>query len=137
IDLVQSFLAVADALNFRRGAERLNIEQSALTRRIQRLEHLVGFPLFERTTREVRLTPAGRVFYQHNSGLAGGYLHALQSARLVAEGKAGALRISYMAFAATGLMPQAVARYRALFPHVDIRLNYIRTQGQKLALAPD
>lgn len=40
-----------------------------------------------------------------------------------------------MAFAATGLMPFAVARYRRLYPHIDFNLRYIRTQGQKVALA--
>lgn len=55
LDLVHSFLVVADELNFRRSAERLNVDQSALTRRIQRLEQAVGFRLLERTTREVTL----------------------------------------------------------------------------------
>ena len=59
LDLVHSFLVVADELNFRRSAERLHIDQSALTRRIQKLEHAVGFRLLERTTREVMLTAAG------------------------------------------------------------------------------
>lgn len=41
---------MAEELSFRRGAERLNIDQSALTRRIQKLEHQLGFKLLERTT---------------------------------------------------------------------------------------
>ena len=40
-----------------------------------------------------------------------------------------------MAFAATELMPSAIARFRRAHPHVDVRLQYIRTQGQKIALA--
>jgi DNA-binding transcriptional LysR family regulator len=42
-----------------------------------------------------------------------------------------------MAFAATELMPDAVSRFRRAYPHVDVKLRYIRTQGQKLALAHD
>ena len=53
IDLVQSFLVVAEQLNFRRSAERMNLDQSALTRRIQKLEHQLGFRLLDRSTREV------------------------------------------------------------------------------------
>ncbi|MFD2842474.1 LysR family substrate-binding domain-containing protein [Paracoccus cavernae] len=47
------------------------------------------------------------------------------------------MRLAYMAFAATELMPSAVARFRRLHPHIEVSLSYIRTQGQKLALAND
>jgi LysR family transcriptional regulator, benzoate and cis,cis-muconate-responsive activator of ben and cat genes len=137
IDLVQSFLMVAEELNFRRSAERMNLDQSALTRRIQKLEHQLGFRLLDRSTREVVLTPAGRCFYQDNAHLMERFRDAVENARRVAEGKAGVLRVAYMAFAATELMPRSVARFRAAHPHIDIQLQYIRTQGQKLALAND
>lgn len=135
IELVQSFLVVAEQLNFRRSAERLNLDQSALTRRIQKLEHSLGFRLLDRSTREVLLTPAGQSFYRENAHLQDHYLASIESARRIAEGKAGALRVAYMAFAATELMPRAVSRFRAVHPHVGVELQYIRTQGQKLALA--
>lgn len=137
LELTQSFLVVAEELSFRRSAERLHIDQSALTRRIQKLERFLGFALFERTTREVSLTPAGRSFYEENARLMQNYLHSVDTARLVAEGKTGSLRVAYMAFSAIELMPQAVSRFRRLYPHVDVSLRYIRTQGQKLALAHD
>lgn len=137
IDLVQSFLTVAEQLNFRRSAEWLNLDQSALTRRIQRLEHHLGFRLLDRTTREVVLTPAGRTFYQDNDHLMQRYRDTVENARRVAEGKTGVLRVAYMAFAATELMPRSVARFRAAHPHVEVSMQYIRTQGQKLALAND
>lgn len=137
LELTQSFLVVAQELNFRRSAERLNIDQSALTRRIQKLEHVLGFALFERTTREVSLTPAGQSFFKGNTRLLQDYTQAVYEARLVAEGKTGVLRITYMAFAATELMPHAVSRFRRLHPQVEVNLRYMRTQGQKLALARD
>lgn len=137
LDLIQSFLIVAEELNFRRGAERMHVDQSALTRRIQKLEHVLGFALFERTTREVSLTPAGRAFYKENVQLLRGYSSSVEAARRIAEGKTGLLRIAYMAFAATELMPRAVATFRRRHPDVEVRLRYIRTQGQKLALAND
>lgn len=137
LETVQSFLVLAEELNFRRSAERLHLDQSALTRRIQKLEHLLGFRLLERSTREVSLTQAGRSFYEDNARLMRGYEDSVQAARRIAEGKAGQLRVGYMAFAATELMPAAVARFRQVHPHVDMRLSYIRTQGQKIALAND
>ncbi len=137
LDLVRSFLTVAEELNFRRSAERLNIDQSALTRRIQRLEEAVGFKLLERTTRQVILTQAGQSFYRDNQHLLARYAESVTTARRIADGKAGRLRVGYMAFAAPRLMPAAVARFRCRHPNVDLHLRYIRTQGQKLALAGD
>jgi DNA-binding transcriptional LysR family regulator len=137
INLVQSFVIVAEELSFRRSAERLCMDRSALTRRIQKLEHLLGFPLLERTTREVSLTPAGRAFYETNAQLLQGYASAVESARQVAHGKTGILRVGYMAFAATELMPRAVAAFQIAHPHVAVKLHYIRTQGQKIALTND
>lgn len=137
LDLVQSFVVVAEELSFRRAAERLHVDQSALTRRIQKLEHLVGFALFERTTRAVSLTEPGRLFHRENTALLHGYAAALAAARRVAQGRAGLLRIAYMSFAATTLMPRAVAAYRREHPAVDLALRYLPTQGQKIALAND
>jgi DNA-binding transcriptional LysR family regulator len=45
LELTQSFVVVAEELNFRRSSERLHVDQSALTRRIQKLEHILGFAL--------------------------------------------------------------------------------------------
>lgn len=137
LDLIQSFLIVAEELSFRRSADRMNLDQSALTRRIQKLEQSLGFRLLERTTRDVALTKAGQSFYQDNAHLLLRYEESIAAARRIAEGKAGGLNIAYMAFAATELMPAAVARFRQTHPHIDVGLHYIRTQGQKLALAND
>lgn len=137
IELTRSFVVVAEELSFRRAAERLNLDQSALTRRIQKLEQQLGFRLLERTTREVALTPAGRSLYEANLDLLRGYGRAVEAARLIAQDKTGELRLAYMSFAATLQMPQLVSQFRALHPHVALKLSYIRTQGQKLALASD
>ena len=137
IENVHSFIMLAQELSFRRAAERLHLDQSALSRRIQKLEARLGFRLLERTTREVRLTQAGRSFYDGNADLLRDYENSIELARRIAEGKLGSLKVGYMAFAATELMPAAVARFRQAHPEVDLKIRYIRTQGQKIALAND
>ncbi|KPF51937.1 LysR family transcriptional regulator [Novosphingobium sp. AAP1] len=57
---LRSLVAVAECRNFVRAAHQLNLSQPALSRRVQKLEALVGEALFERSTRSVRLTPAGQ-----------------------------------------------------------------------------
>lgn len=135
LELIRSFFVVAEELNFRRSAERLHLDQSALTRRIQKLEHALGFTLFERTTREVVLTQAGRAFYNDNKRLLGEYDRSVEAARSISTGHSGMLTVAYMTFAAVELMPRAVAAYRQSRPHVALRLRYVRTQGQKILLA--
>lgn len=137
LDLVHSFIIVAQELSFRRSAELLNVDRSALTRRIQKLEELHGFALFERTTRDVSLTPAGRALYESSVTLLQGYAKSVDTARRISDGKTGRLRIAYMAFAATKWMPVTVARFLRENPHVDINMRYIGTQRQRVALATD
>lgn len=137
LELAETFVAAAQDLNFRRTAERLHIDQSALTRRIQKFEAILGFPVFERTTREVSLTPPGQILFEGATSLLQDYANTVEAARLVASGKTGRLRIAYMAFAATELMPRAVSRFRDTNPEIDVTVRYIRTQGQRLALAND
>lgn len=137
LSLLHSFVIVAQELNFRRSAERLALDQSALSRRIQRLEGFLGFALLERTTREVVLTPAGRNYYRSALVILEDCSKSMTDARMVAEGRTGSVKLGYMAFAATELMPRAVARFTKAHPEIALALRYIRTQGQKLALAND
>jgi DNA-binding transcriptional LysR family regulator len=59
LDLLRSFVAVAQTKSFSRAAERLHLSQSTVSQQIRRLEDLVGKLLFERDTRTVTLTPDG------------------------------------------------------------------------------
>ena len=132
---LKAFMAIAEELSFRRAAERVLIDQSALSRRVQNLEENLGYPLLFRTTREVVLTEAGRVFYEEIAPAMHTLARAADVARVAAEGKTGRLRISYMSFAATQVMPAAIGGFAAQFPDVALELRYLRTQAQKLAIS--
>ena len=132
---IEAFNAVAVELSFRRAADRLAIDQSALSRRIRQLEGLLGYQLIRRTTREVSLTAAGEIFHERTRLMSDEIVAAVQAARIAAEGKAGSLRIGYMSFAAMEIMPQIVHEFTRRYPDIELELQYIRTQGQKIELS--
>jgi DNA-binding transcriptional LysR family regulator len=135
LDGIQSFLLVAENLSFRRAASRLNLDQSALSRRIKELETRLGVALLQRTTREVRLTEAGQAFYEANLQLVDTLRDTISLAQRTARGSTGRLRVGYMSFAGIAAMPEPVRRYRDAYPGVTVELLYFRTQAQKIELA--
>lgn len=68
---LESFIQVAENLNFARAAENLNITQSAVSRQIHSLEEELGTKLLQRTTRTVMLTPAGLSFLEDAKNVMG------------------------------------------------------------------
>ena len=132
---LQAFMAIAEELSFRRAAERVFIDQSALSRRIQNLEESLGYQLIFRTTREVTLTEAGRVFYEEIAPAMQSLVRAAEIARVAAQGKTGRLRLAYMSFAASHVLPLAIKDFSGQFPDVALELRYLRTQAQKLAIS--
>ena len=71
IQQLESFLQVAENLNFARAAEALNITQSAVSRQIHTLEEELDTKLFLRTTRTVSLTADGAIFLEHAKQILG------------------------------------------------------------------
>ncbi|WP_149361625.1 LysR family transcriptional regulator [Lolliginicoccus suaedae] len=78
---LQQFLAVADAAGFTRAAQELHLSQQALSSSIARLEAELGVALFDRTTRQVQLTKAGRALYDGAEVLLAAADHLVRQAR--------------------------------------------------------
>lgn len=130
----RAFLFVADDLHFGRAAARLHTSQPALSRSIHALEDAIGTPLFERTTRRVRLTPAGEVFAAECRLALGHLARATTAAHDAADGNVGRLRVGYMDFAINGRLPQMLKDYRAQHPRDVLDLEYNPSAKQRIAL---
>jgi DNA-binding transcriptional LysR family regulator len=89
------FIAVAEELHFSRAAERLHLAQPPLSAAIRRLERDLGVELFVRTTREVKLTDAGRAFLAGARRTLADAERAAEDAKRAAAGDLGHLRIAY------------------------------------------
>jgi DNA-binding transcriptional LysR family regulator len=82
---MRAFVAAAEESHFGRAAARLFLTQQALSKRVRRLEESLGSPLFDRTTRRVELTPAGRRFLPLAREVIAVYDTAVEAMREAAE----------------------------------------------------
>jgi DNA-binding transcriptional LysR family regulator len=134
LNQLRCFVTVAEELHFGRAAARLNMTQPPLSRQIQVLEHIIGASLLERTSRSVRLTPAGRSFLPEARRILKLAESASQLARRIALGKTGSLKIGFTAVAAYGFLPELIAACRARLPEVDFSLKEMVSCDQLEAL---
>src|ERR1700751_1823109 len=114
------FKAVADLGTFTARAERMRLAQPALSLNIRDLERELGARLFDRTTRRVELTAAGREFLQSVDKLIVDLEHAVQNARDLAERKRGRLVVAAPPLLAALIVPGAVADYKKRFPSIGV-----------------
>jgi DNA-binding transcriptional LysR family regulator len=124
------FVAVAEELNFRRAAERLRVAQPAVSARIKALEAKLDVRLFERTTRSVLLTPAGRVFLAEARSLLGAASQAEQSARKAHHGIVGTLRLGVIASATSPRLAEVLRHFHQSFPGVQLALVELTSPEQ-------
>jgi DNA-binding transcriptional LysR family regulator len=103
------FIAVAEELNFTRAAARLGMAQPPLSAAIGKLERKIGLPLLERTSRRVRLTPAGAVLLEQGRIAVEGVGAAIERARRTGT-QASRLIIAVKPGAATGLLKEIMQR---------------------------
>jgi len=134
ISQITAFMVVSEELSFKRAAERLAVDPSAISRRIKELESTLGFSLLYRSTHDVRLTDAGRKFYDGSLDLVGTLRDNIAAASRVAKGNVGHIRIAYMTFAGLSILPTALSAYRKRFPELAVSLTYQPTQDQRISL---
>lgn len=115
------FVAVAEDLSFSVAARRFYVSQQALSRVIQQLEQKVGVKLFERTTRSVRLTPAGEAMLDPAKKAIATAEEALNAARRAGRGEYQ--RPLRMDISSSGLQTGAVImrHFRRQFPQIPVR----------------
>jgi len=128
------FLAVADTLHFTRAAEKLGIAQPPLSQQIKKLERLLGYPLFVRSTRGVRLTPAGELLATRSRATLDKVSDDLVQVRLLGRGEEGTLTVGFSGSVMFTHLPTAIQSFRRRYPKVELRLRELVTSAQIAAL---
>jgi len=134
---LRCFLAVAEELHFARATEKLHIEQSPLSRAIKDLEDELGAQLFVRTTRNTRLTRAGKLFLEHVRRIFTALQQARDSVKAAANGFDGQLRVALSDGITPSRLPTLLALCRKEEPEVEIRFSEVPLSQQLKGLHDD
>ena len=129
------FVAVAEELHFGRAARRLHIAQPPLSRQIRDLEREIGTPLFERGSRGVELTHAGRAFLPESRLTLVQAERATRTAQRAALGETGRLRVGFVEAAThSGILPDVLGFFRMHLPGIGLSLLELESLQQAEAL---
>jgi DNA-binding transcriptional LysR family regulator len=113
------FVAVAEELNFRRAALRLQITQPPLSNRIADLERELGVKLFLRVQKKILLTPAGKAFLEEARATVFQADKAASIAKAVGRGEISQVRIGYNRYSSYELLPWFIGFLNQHFPDVE------------------
>src|ERR1700750_1830069 len=118
------FVVVGEEQHYGRASRRLRVAQPALSRQIQDLEEEVGFKLFERLPRGVKLNAAGELFLQDARRILQEVGEAVVRAARVARGQSGTLRVGFAENASWGgVVPDSFRRFREQRPDAVLPLQ--------------
>ena len=117
------FVAVAEELHFGRAAARLHLAQPPLSQQIRRLEELLGYALFTRTSRSVSLTDAGALLLERARRTLRNVGRDLEETRSVGRGEVGSLHVGFVGSAMLTTLPGVLRRYRERYPGVRLQLH--------------
>jgi len=125
------FVAVGEEQHYGRGAQRLHVAQPALSRQIQALEEEVGFKLFDRLSRGVKLSAAGKLFLEESRRILQQVDEATKRSKRVASGQLGTLRVGFIeSMSWHGVVPDSFRQFRQRQPAAELQIQPLSSLEQ-------
>jgi DNA-binding transcriptional LysR family regulator len=125
------FVAVGGEQHYGRAAQRLRVAQPALSRQIQDLEEEIGFKLFDRLPRGVKISEAGKTFLEDARRILHELNGAIARARRVASGQSGTLRVGFVeSMSWHGVVPDSFRQFRARQPDAELKIKPLSSLEQ-------
>jgi DNA-binding transcriptional LysR family regulator len=128
------FVAVAEELHFGRAAKRLHLAQPPLSQQIRRLEEILGYPLFIRSSRQVKLSSAGEMFLDRARSTLRKVAEDIEVARSAGRGEMGFLTVGFIGSGMLTALPAMLGEYRRRHPRLNLQLRESYTAGVVQAL---
>ena len=117
------FIAAAEQENVSRAALKLHVSQPGISRQIHDLEEEIGFPLFERSAKSLKLTNAGRKFLDEARAVLQRADDAVKNARAVAREMNGEIHVGYAPSLTVQILPRALRAFQETFPKTRVALH--------------
>lgn len=121
------FIAAAEEENVSRAALKLRVSQPGISRQIRDLEQEIGFDLFERTAKSLKLTAAGKIFLKEARAVLQRADDAVKSARAVSVGR-GELHVGYAPSLTARFLPQTLRVFQSAMPNIRVKLHDCSTE---------
>lgn len=121
---LQLFHLVAEHRSFTRAAQGAGLTQSAITRQIAGMESRLGVSLFERTTRSVRLTPAGAALFARSGAILGNVDSAIKAVRERFQSGPSTLRLGIARTISLAYLPAFFRAFRNSHPHIQLTATH-------------
>ena len=126
LDLLKTFLAIADTGNFTRAAEDVNKTQSAVSMQMKRLEELLGRPIFVREGRQSRLTADGERLIDHARRIVA--VHDETVALFTKPDLTGRVRLGTPDDYADRFLPEILGRFARTHPLVELEVDCLSSR---------
>ncbi|MGW1800607.1 LysR family transcriptional regulator [Streptomyces sp. NPDC001984] len=131
---IEIFLTLAEELHFGRTAERLRVTTGRVSQVIKKLEWRIGGPLFERTSRTVRLTAVGRQLAEDLVPLVTAMEDALRRAADASRGVTGELRVAFLGEWTAPALLRAVGLFSRRHPDCRVEVREVQLSDSRASL---
>ena len=119
---MRAFFAIVEEGNISHAAQRLGIAQPALSRQMKRLEEKLDIKLFERGSRRIRLTEAGRLLYDRVENIIGMVDGTVREITEIGTGAKGSIRIGTITTSGAMILPELISEYHKAYPNITFEI---------------
>ena len=117
---IEVFLSVARNLSFTKASKELYVSQPAISKHIGELESSYGVALFERANNKIKLTDAGKVFYEYAKDICQKYRELEFEISLLCNENRGKLSIGASTTIAQYVLPVIISKYKQKYPQIEL-----------------
>ena len=119
---MRAFFAIVEEGNISHAAQRLGVAQPALSRQMKRLEEKLKCKLFERGSRRIRLTEAGRVLYDRVENILGMVDGTVREITEISTGSKGSIRIGTITTSGAMILPELISEFHKNYPNITFEI---------------
>ncbi len=120
---IKYFLAIAEERSISRAAKRLYISQPPLSQQLRALEEELGVRLFERTTRSLEITDAGRVFRERALQIVELMDSTVKEVKDSVSEMQGTLSVGFVASSGAALLPHRIPDFNRTYPEITFQIR--------------